>query len=324
MRIAGIANTPFHIQAEVTTRCNASCTICPRSYGIAGLSREEDMTFEEFARILGQFQNLKSIHLQGLGEPLLNRDIFRIIMLCKKRRLSVSTTTNGSLLTRDVCEQLVSSGIDRVCISIDTMDERKFQDIRRGLDLKTVVDNVSTLCKTRDKMGHSTPDLEIQAVGMKYNVEDLVGVTEFGIGIGASHVRILDLCPHGHGLATEENSLTNADPVKLKRVLTRCEYLCAEQNVRFDRPVFSPSVNTRAKEACDWPFGKCYVTVDGHVTPCCFLTNPDVESFGNLLQEPLRDIWNSKGYENLRYRIINGDLPQYCKDCQCNPLPRRQ
>jgi MoaA/NifB/PqqE/SkfB family radical SAM enzyme len=71
---------PRSIYIEPTSRCNELCQQCPRTL----LSREEDrdLSFDEFRRIVDQFPVLERVVLHGLEEPLLNKDLPRMICIC--------------------------------------------------------------------------------------------------------------------------------------------------------------------------------------------------------------------------------------------------
>jgi cyclic pyranopterin phosphate synthase len=96
------------------------------------LSREKLLTFEEIVRVVKIFTKLgvSKIRLTG-GEPLVRKNLERLI-----EQLSVineiqdmSLTTNGSLLTRKKAQSLKSAGLDRITISLDSLDNKAFKKI---------------------------------------------------------------------------------------------------------------------------------------------------------------------------------------------------
>src|SRR5579859_3041657 len=91
-----VAQLPRSIYIEPTSRCNELCQQCPRTL----LSREEDrdLSFDEFRRVVDQFPMLERVVLHGLGEPLLNKDLPRMISYLKARGVYVLFNSNGILL----------------------------------------------------------------------------------------------------------------------------------------------------------------------------------------------------------------------------------
>ncbi len=120
------------LRISVTDRCNFRCVYCmPKE--IFGqdhpfLERRELLAFEEIARVVRIFKSLgvSKIRLTG-GEPLLRRDIERLIeMLAQVGDLDLTLTTNGSLLKRKAAT-LKAAGLTRVTVSLDSLDDRVFR-----------------------------------------------------------------------------------------------------------------------------------------------------------------------------------------------------
>jgi GTP 3',8-cyclase len=122
------------LRVSVTDRCNFRCTYCmPREiFGrdFAFLRRDELLTFEEIARLARSFVSLgvEKIRLTG-GEPLLRRDLERLVeMLSRIGGLQdLTLTTNGSLLTPEKAHALKDAGLNRITISLDSLDDDVFR-----------------------------------------------------------------------------------------------------------------------------------------------------------------------------------------------------
>jgi len=119
------------LRISVTDRCNFRCVYCMpktvfgRDYPF--LPRAEILNFEEIARIAGAFvrQGVSKIRLTG-GEPLLRRNIERLIEMLARLDVELTLTTNGSLLARKA-RALRDAGLDRVTVSLDSLDEQVFR-----------------------------------------------------------------------------------------------------------------------------------------------------------------------------------------------------
>jgi cyclic pyranopterin phosphate synthase len=120
------------LRVSVTDRCNFRCVYCMpkevfgRDY--AFLPHAELLTFEEIARLARVFKahGIEKIRLTG-GEPLLRKNIERLIeMLRLIGGLDITLTTNGALLARKARE-LKAAGLNRVTVSLDALDDGIFR-----------------------------------------------------------------------------------------------------------------------------------------------------------------------------------------------------
>ena len=119
------------LRISVTDRCNFRCVYCmPREVFDSGyrfLPHEAILSFEEIARLARVFVGLgvQKIRLTG-GEPLVRRDLHRLVSMLKELPAELTLTTNGSLLAKQVHE-LKKAGLDRVTVSLDSLDEATFR-----------------------------------------------------------------------------------------------------------------------------------------------------------------------------------------------------
>src|SRR5262245_28427659 len=119
------------LRISVTDRCNFRCTYCmPREVFGADykfLPQESILSFEEIARLARVFTGLgvEKIRLTG-GEPLVRRDLDRLISMLKDLKVEITLTTNGSLLAKQA-EKLARAGLNRVTVSLDSLDDATFR-----------------------------------------------------------------------------------------------------------------------------------------------------------------------------------------------------
>jgi GTP 3',8-cyclase len=119
------------LRISVTDRCNFRCTYCmPRAVFGAGykfLPHDAILSFEEIARLARIFTGLgvEKIRLTG-GEPLVRRDVPRLIELLAPLGVELTLTTNGSLLPKNAAA-LKRAGLHRVTVSLDSLDDATFR-----------------------------------------------------------------------------------------------------------------------------------------------------------------------------------------------------
>jgi len=122
------------LRISVTDRCNFRCVYCmPREVfdrDFKFVTHDEVLTFEEIARLARLFAGLgvKKIRLTG-GEPLVRRDLHRLVaLLAAIPGLDLTLTTNGSLLPKQAAA-LAQAGLKRVTVSLDSLDDATFRAV---------------------------------------------------------------------------------------------------------------------------------------------------------------------------------------------------
>ncbi|HVM57714.1 MAG TPA: GTP 3',8-cyclase MoaA [Gaiellaceae bacterium] len=120
------------LRVSITDRCNFRCVYCmPKE--VFGrdhvfLERSELLSLEEVARVAGVFAGLgvRTVRITG-GEPLVRRNVEHLVeLLAAIPRLELALTTNGSLL-QEKAEALARAGLDRVTVSLDSLDDASFR-----------------------------------------------------------------------------------------------------------------------------------------------------------------------------------------------------
>ena len=138
------------LRLSVTDRCNFRCTYCmPKEiFGSAYrfMDRSELLTFEEITRVARLFVDagVTKIRLTG-GEPLIRRDIERLVeMLAALPGLEdLTLTTNGSVLTRVRAGALRAAGLDRITVSLDSLDDSTFRSMNDvGFPVARVLESI--------------------------------------------------------------------------------------------------------------------------------------------------------------------------------------
>ena len=129
------------VRISVTDKCNFRCTYCMPAEGLEWLGRDEILTFEEIARLVGVLARLgvDEVRLTG-GEPLIRRDLPTLVgMLSAIAGVrDLSLTTNGVLLDR-LAGPLVEGGLQRLNVSLDSLNHVRFTEITRRDALDAVL-----------------------------------------------------------------------------------------------------------------------------------------------------------------------------------------
>lgn len=314
---------PCFIQLEPTNKCNLRCRMCHRT--ILPLSKVGELSFNDFKKIVDPLlPYLASVWLQGQGEPFLCSDIFKMIRYLKRRYVYVNTVTNGTLLSEDVCKEIVSSGLDEVAVSLDGATAETYERIRVGADFEEVTRNVQRLTST---VGHSNrKKMKVAAfsVAMRNNFHELPDLVTLVHRLGVKYLWVQDVQFQqlDAGLATKEESLraiaeqNDGEKGQIEQFLKTALQLARKYDLQLltygGKSVFDRLYITRKLAKCIWPWTSAYITWDGFVSPCCI---PSTYFCGNVFEEPFKKIWNNEKYHSFRRQMKSARFPYQCINC---------
>ena len=128
---------PKHVQVEVTTFCNMNCLSCGRRDII---EKPHHMQFGELKEIFDAIQP-HNINLSGLGEPLLNPDIFKMIAYCKSKGAVVNFPTNLNVSSK-LIRKLVEAGPQQIKVSIDSATPETYRRVRKANSFEKILKNI--------------------------------------------------------------------------------------------------------------------------------------------------------------------------------------
>jgi cyclic pyranopterin phosphate synthase len=199
------------LRVSVTDRCNFRCQYCMPAEGLPWLERSDILTFEEVERLVGLFVSMGvgDVRLTG-GEPLVRRDFPRLVaMLSKIHDLNdLSVTTNGYLLERDAAA-LVEAGVDRVNVSIDSLQRDKFFEMTRRDALPQVLRGLDALAAHPE-----VHPIKVNAVAMRGFTEDeALRFADFARST-AFQVRFIEFMPLDADHAWKPDSVLTGDELR--------------------------------------------------------------------------------------------------------------
>ncbi|ADC70015.1 molybdenum cofactor biosynthesis protein A [Methanocaldococcus sp. FS406-22] len=246
---------------SITNKCNLQCFYCHREGHDSNNNRY--MTAKEIgiiAKTSTKF-GVKKIKISG-GEPLLRRDICEIIENIKDEKIKdISLTTNGILL-ENLADKLKDAGLDRVNVSLDTLNPNLYRKITKFGDVEKVINGI----KRAIDVG-LTP-LKVNFLAMSINIKDLPEVMEFCRDIGAI-LQIIEFIPlkeelkkYYYNISPIENEIKEkADKVITRKFMqNRKKYIVDGLEIEFVRPMD----NSEFCMHCT----RIRLTYDGYLKPC--------------------------------------------------------
>ena len=191
---------PLQVRIENTTLCNAECVMCPREK----LTRPQGtMSLHTFKIILDECakKGTREVHLEGFGEPFLDKDIFEKIRYAKERGIERTLiVTNGSTLSRTQASRLIDSGLDRLKVSFYGTNREEYEAVHLKLRYERVRENIIRLSKMKRERRSPKPKVSIKFIGSLFKYPKFLiqwlryGKVEFyrfhNYGTGRNYVKV--------------------------------------------------------------------------------------------------------------------------------------
>jgi GTP 3',8-cyclase len=262
------------VRVSVTDKCNFRCTYCMPAEGLEWLGREEILTFEEIARVVGVLARLgvDEVRLTG-GEPLVRRDLPVLVRQVAQIEgvRDLSLTTNGILLDR-LAGPLVSAGLRRINVSLDSLNHVRFAEITR----RDALDAVLRGLEEAERHPELSP-IKVNCVAVKGFTETEVPALADLARRKPYVVRFIEFMPLDADEAwREDDVLTGAEiralveerygplvelPAKASSTARRFRFADGAGELGFVNPVSEPFCSS-----CD----RIRLTADGQLRTCLF------------------------------------------------------
>ncbi len=275
------------LRVSLTDRCNLRCTYCMPEAGMPWLPKTTLLTDEELLRVIRVFVGLgiDQIRFTG-GEPLLRPGLVGLVeqVAALTPRPRIALTTNGVGLAR-IAPALKAAGVDRVNISLDTIDREEFLALTRRDRLPAVEEGLAAA-----REAGLTP-VKVNAVAMRgVNDESIPDLLAWCVDRGYE-LRFIEQMPLDADHAWTAESLVSREEI-LERLSARFALTALPSSARGSAPAelflvdggpatvgVIASVSTPFCADCD----RVRLTADGQVRNCLF---SEVESD---LRTPLRE-----------------------------------
>jgi MoaA/NifB/PqqE/SkfB family radical SAM enzyme len=325
-RTAEAATPPVCLYLEVTNRCNLLCETCPRTF--EDLEAPADMSWELFTSIIDQVPDIARVVLHGVGEPMLVKNLPKMIRYLKERGIYTLFNTNGTLLTPRKQRELIDTGLDELRVSLDAADAETFLAVRGKDMFNRIVRNVSSFTSLQKEIGATTPLVSIWLTGLKETIGQLPDFVRLAgeIGVREVHLQRLVFDEEGFGLARAESALFKHTKAEEEKAITAAQAIATAMGIKLNASgATEPGLSLKAQEeerpwsTCRRPWSLMYFTAHGRALPCCIapFSARGYENYtlGDATQQSLRDIWNSPAYRDFRTTLLSAAPPKPCQNC---------
>lgn len=292
---------PFIITVEPTVLCNLHCPQCITGRGEVHRN-QSTLDLDLFKNMIEQVgDRIWYLLLFNQGEPFLNPDLIEFIEIAKRKRIYVTTSTNGHFLSNDAsAENLVQSGLDAIIISLDGSEPESYARYRQGGNFQQVVNGIENLISTRERLDSNTPKVLAQCLVMKHNENQLGQMKKL-----AKDLKVDRLLFKTFQIESKEN----------------IQDFLPEEPKRRRYPVSSETITTKKSlnRSCSRLWYSTVILSDGRVVPCCFDKNGAYGCGVIAPENKIEKIWKSDAYNKFRVRVLQRPKSiRICHNCTQN------
>ena len=287
---------PIEIEISPSGTCNHRCVFCAVDYlGYAPVFMDKEVLLRNIRQL--RTHGLKSVICSGEGEPLLNKDLSKIVNGIKEMGVDVAMSTNGALLTKTIAESCLVS-FTWIRFSIASMEEESYyriQQAKKG-DLERVRQNLQDAVEIKKRKNLRTT-LGVQCLLMPENANQLPDMARQLREIGVDYLTVKPYSQHLH--SKHRYDLKYEELLDLEKELY--SYETASFSVYFRSNAMKKMHREKTYPRCyGLPF-MTHIDAHGNVWPCVAHIGDERFRYGNLYEESFEEIWEGK-----KRREVNG------------------
>jgi MoaA/NifB/PqqE/SkfB family radical SAM enzyme len=273
-----------------------------------------------------------TIEITGGGEPLMRDDILNLMKTIKHHNIFGRLITNGTLLSENMIKTLIKIGWDEIVFSLDAPD-KEINDYLRGGGFNQTVRAIKNLQIEKIKGKKEKPMVNIHMVLCNKNFHLLPKMFDFAYNLNCRNLLVepIVLLATKTG-AGKELMFTEKDKKSLLKYIQEAIKIAYKHNFQtnVDKLEFEligstskmkrivkkegmEGKNLWASLPCYQPFYRMIVRPWGVAGPCCMFDNIGE----NVKEKSLKEIWFGEYFENVRKKILERSLPDFCS--KCNP-----
>ncbi|MDR4506719.1 MAG: radical SAM protein [Candidatus Brocadiaceae bacterium] len=278
---------PTKISIESGNVCNLRCPLCPT--GQQDTSAQKGfISFHLFKKVIDEIgQNLNMIRLYNWGEPLLHKDLLKMISYAKEHGIDIKISTNLSLnMKNDMREPLLKAGLKVIYISCNGVSPATYLKYHVGGNFSLVMNNMKSLVQKKKELSHCDTKLIWLFHVFKHNEHEIEKARELARKMGIK-IKISKMRPDMGKEAFETT----------RKALERDKAWIPEN------PAYTVLTTERKKRiGCMLPWAETVINWDGSVLPCCAVYSEKF-AFGNINEHSFAKIWNNDMYRAARSEI---------------------
>lgn len=288
---------PISISIEPTTSCNLRCPECPS--GLRSFTRPTGMLKQDlFEKVIDELApTLSYLIFYFQGEPYLHPQLLDMIKYAADRKIYTATSTNAHYLNDEAARKTVESGLDRMIISIDGVDQDTYSAYRVGGSLSKVIEGTQNIIKWKRALKSKTPHVIFQFLVVRPNESQIEQVHQLADELGVDEVALKT--------AQIYDYKNGSELIPLNEKYSRYKKL---NDGSFE-------IKNELLSHCWKMWHSCVITWDGKVVPCCFDKDAHFV-LGDLKEQSFSEIWRQEKYKDFRQSLLKSRAEiEICKNC---------
>lgn len=318
-------SAPLSVYLNVTNECNLRCIYCSAD---SGTPYSNELSLEEVYGVIDSLREAKVFHVTVTGgEPFVRKDIFPILERLVQSKMKVGIISNGTIITDEIAQRLVSLKIDEVRVSLDATSPEANDAARGHAAFKRAYRGVKVL------LNHGIRPTILVTVN-KFNYDQVETIVEDLKKLNVQHVAFNLVSSVGRGVCTYP--VLNLDQEQLYEFADLVRVVKAEHKEfvkedflhwfslpkRLDdymRKQGDGASNLQSKMLpCGAAKTQCAIMADGRVVPCNKFTD---YTCGNLRESSFLDIWNDTQMGRIRGLAQKPTTVAHgCDACRYSPV----
>ncbi|MEI6058885.1 MAG: radical SAM protein [archaeon] len=306
---------PIYVEMGLTNRCNHRCVFCALDWLEHGGA---DLDVDVACRNLEDMAShgVKSVMFAGEGEPLLHKDVARIVSVAKKSVIDVSITSNGALFNPEMAREILPN-LSWIRFSLDagTPETYALMHGTRKENFEKVIQNIKDAAEIKRRGGYDA-EIGTQALLTKHSLQELEQLAKIVKAAGADNLQIK---PYSHH-PSSKNDL-RFDYAEAEKIRPALDKIGGEDfQVVYRTNTINRLQSARAYSQCHGlPFFSL-IDARGNVIPCnLFYGNPDF-AYGNINEKLFSEVWGSERRKRVNEKLMQGGIEDCRKGCRLDPI----
>lgn len=341
------SSLPPLMTLQINNLCNLRCIQC-WEWGDNGAYKEADhkilkdeMSTEQWETFIEEVSEWKPYLYFFGGEPLLRRDISRILAFASSRNLLTALNSNTTLMTEELAESLVRSGLDYYIASLDGPEQINNQ-IRKGNDVyQRVISGIKHLVSAKRRLRSALPVIEVCTTITAENAGHILETAEIADGLGVDYFKIqlgmfttpellertksrfretFGLTPRlWNGFLRDTSHIDSQSLAKQEKIIRGRTWTFEFKRYPklgvkgFDHDTYFKSPESVfGEKLCHVPWKRAVVMPNGDVVGCPWF--PEAK-MGNVSEQRFTEIWNGRGMRAFRRSLTEDGLFPSCGRC---------
>lgn len=298
-KLTKVKNKPVYAIFEMSSNCVLNCTLC----NTGGLKRcfpdvkRGSMSFDTFKTGIDKLlPEVESLLMYNWGEPFLNKDLFRCIRYASSHNVLTQLSTNMMLYNDFIGRQLIESGLSKLIVSCDGMDQETYQKYRNGGKIEKVISSVENLISQKRNINAKHPLVEMQFIVFRFNERQMHEYEKYWTSKGVDSVNFIQMSymsKYGKDLARQLDFV----PVN---------------------PAYQPHYPYGAIKKCDELYNQVTIDWNGDWYTCCFPSGMTEYRVGNIVSDDFWSTWNCDKYIYCRALVRDQRPGGSCVETMCH------